>query len=245
MRKLPQAEALEQKAWLDAREIETPGYGVHLGYELAEWEDSVWILHSEHLDLRGFDGEYHLNLEEGVPGFVAPSAEEWQRVRWSESAYRLGTTLGAKMNYPPSYHWSSRTGRPDNLIATEEGTLDEPSFVAFCDVVGLFSKPDELICYAFYGWLPANHEEVKANEYTITMFEGPLTEVFDLSRDNDRWSTTPSNFWPIDRSWFVHTNWDLSGTQVSGSAEFIAAIEANEYLETIRWERPASGDDNG
>ena len=48
--------------------------------------------------------------------------------------------------------------------------------------------------------------------------------------------STPSNLWPTDKSWFVYTDWDLMATKVSGPAELVAAIEADDELESLRWE---------
>nr|CTQ90460.1 hypothetical protein [Kibdelosporangium sp. MJ126-NF4] len=48
-------------------------------------------------------------------------------------------------------------------------------------------------------------------------------------------STTPSNLWPADRSWFVYTDWDLWATRISGPPELIAAVTAHSELETTRW----------
>ena len=39
--------------------------------------------------------------------------------------------------------------------------------------------------------------------------------------------------WPDNRSWFVYTDWDLSGTRVSGTAELIDSVVADLELETI------------
>jgi hypothetical protein len=43
---------------------------------------------------------------------------------------------------------------------------------------------------------------------------------------------SPSNIWPEDRSWFVYTDSDLHGTRVSGPAELIASLAADNALET-------------
>jgi hypothetical protein len=55
---------------------------------------------------------------------------------------------------------------------------------------------------------------------------------------------SPSDWWPEDRSWFVHTDWVLSATKVIGSREPIDAIVSDEHLETISWQEsgPRRGD---
>nr|WP_052478157.1 hypothetical protein [Kibdelosporangium sp. MJ126-NF4]CEL16508.1 hypothetical protein [Kibdelosporangium sp. MJ126-NF4] len=65
-----------------------------------------------------------------------------------------------------------------------------------------------------------------------TLLRGPLDAVPELVAEM---STTPSNLWPADRSWFVYTDWDLWATRISGPPELIAAVTAHSELETTRW----------
>lgn len=67
-----------------------------------------------------------------------------------------------------------------------------------------------------------------------TVYAGDCRDVGELVAEL---TLTPSNSWPADRSWLVYTDRDLQGTKVSGSCELIAALEADERLETIRWEQ--------
>jgi hypothetical protein len=45
---------------------------------------------------------------------------------------------------------------------------------------------------------------------------------------------TPNNIWPADRSWFIYTDSDLLATRISGSTELIAALRADDDLDTVR-----------
>jgi hypothetical protein len=69
---------------------------------------------------------------------------------------------------------------------------------------------------------------------TPAMLEATLAELPEIY-DWPVASGSPSNIWPDDRSWFVFTSWDLSGTRVSGSAELVASVVADAELETINY----------
>ena len=66
------------------------------------------------------------------------------------------------------------------------------------------------------------------------MIEATLAELPDIY-DWPEVCASPSNIWPEDRSWFVYSDWDLSGTRVSGTAKLIDAVVADLKLETINY----------
>jgi hypothetical protein len=67
---------------------------------------------------------------------------------------------------------------------------------------------------------------------TPALLEATLAELPGIY-DWPEAAGSPSNIWPDDRSWFVYSNYDLSGTRVSGSAELVASVVADSELETI------------
>ncbi|MFJ9609618.1 hypothetical protein ACIRS1_25085 [Kitasatospora sp. NPDC101176] len=44
----------------------------------------------------------------------------------------------------------------------------------------------------------------------------------------------PAHWWPLDGSWFVLTDWDLSATEVFGPPALIEALLADDVLEAVR-----------
>ena len=68
----------------------------------------------------------------------------------------------------------------------------------------------------------------------VTVYAGSIHDVPELAAELE---VSPSNLWPADRSWLLYTDHDLTATQVSGSRELIAAIEAHQDIETLRWQR--------
>jgi hypothetical protein len=89
-------------------------------------------------------------------------------------------------------------------------------------------------CFAFYAPLATGDFDHPA------LLSGPLRAIRGLvHRENPvllhDFRSTPSNFWPHDRSWFAWTDWDLWGTKISGSRGLIDAVRAEPELETVTW----------
>jgi hypothetical protein len=71
-------------------------------------------------------------------------------------------------------------------------------------------------------------------------FDKPLVVTHSLDGlaklyDWDAVHGPPGNVWPLDRSWFVYTDWDLSGTRVGGSPDLVASVVADSQLETVSY----------
>jgi len=84
-------------------------------------------------------------------------------------------------------------------------------------------------CTAFYGPLACG----RWDDRWFAEFE--LANVDSLIDPADGRVGTPSNWWPVDQTWMLYTDWDLWATKVSGTAELIDAIVNDEALETIEW----------
>jgi hypothetical protein len=239
-------------AWLDNR----PDIEAVTGYDASGWEASVWVLHAmyENPSLPS-DVSYHdrrqRSIEHGAIeplivgdvnldgqttvtgtalGFVVRPGSEWRRLYWRDSAARVGQTVGAREQCPPGSRWFPSGSWPISIDPPPEGSLDETSLDAIIRVLAAHSADGlDTRCVALYGSLAASDFDRR------TVLAGPLGSVPNLVQDGSRFRSTPSNIWPMDRSWFVWTDWDLWGTKVSGSQELIAAINAESELETIDW----------
>jgi len=92
----------------------------------------------------------------------------------------------------------------------------------------------EATIYAFYAALPVNDFD------STHLWRGTAREVPQLLSDlGGTYGRSPTNLWPADHSWFVCTDWDLSGTKVSGSEALIERIKLHPILDTIDWTPPA------
>jgi Probable lipoprotein LpqN len=170
-------------------------------------------------------------IDTGIPlGFVeTPHGTHWRRLRWAELAQRDGRRLGADVQWP-GYAWFAQSF-PVGIQPPPEGSLDELTLHALIRVLERNSSPEVLAdCVAYYSDVATFGRDERF------VFTGDLRDVPRLLSGEHHMKATPSNLWPADKSWFVYTDADLMATKVSGSAELIAAISAEEELETLRWE---------
>lgn len=178
-----------------------------------------------------------LNLDEagtvtGSPlGFVGRPGARWRRLLWPDY---LGWGDGPHLPdlaVPPCYRWFSHRSWPLSIKPPPEASLDEASLEELVAVLAEHSSHGrDTTCLVFYGSLAAGDFD------TPHVWQGPLAAVGDLIEDRGgSYPSSPTNFWPRDRSWFVWTDSDLSGTKVSGTDALIEAIEASSQLETIDW----------
>ena len=83
-----------------------------------------------------------------------------------------------------------------------EGSLDEISLEALMPHLCAPSAFDE--CVAAYGLVTG-----RALDGAVRCFRGPISRLRELI-DRSEWRLgSPSNIWPMDRSWFVYTDWEL------------------------------------
>jgi len=236
--------------WLD----DLPGEEAGTGYDVKGWESSTWILHAmyeneqlrhlgTHDDLRrellarglvepNIIGDVNLDAvtkDSGVPlGFVTHPGKDWQRVEWSDYLGRPLHDVSASEQFPPSFRWFPSGSMPASIQAPPCGSLDDDSLTALVEVLLNHAHSDkDAACFAFYGSPPAFGS-------TPTLWSGPLTGIRELV-DNDEYPSTPTNIWPAARSWLVYTDWDLSGTKVSGSTRLIEGVRDHPDLETVSW----------
>lgn len=241
MLKLSQGDAADKIGWLAEAAAES-SHGAMVGYDIAGWGDSVWILHSmyEYVEssadapheaprtLPGQSTGFPVDLATGIPlGYSLTPVEKWTRLRWSELASRLGLELGAGMSNPPSDSWLP-LALPANILAPNEGQLNEEDLQSVVDVVKTVLPETTEDCIAFFAALPTQDFD------SATAYSGSLPDLQQLVR-TETGHATPSNIWPIDRTWFIYTDWDLLATKISGPVDLIDAIGASPELETIHW----------
>ncbi|WP_189305596.1 hypothetical protein [Streptomyces albospinus] len=66
------------------------------------------------------------------------------------------------------------------------------------------------------------------------MLTGRLGDAHDLYHHPDLVAFSPSNIWPVDRSWATFTHFDLHGTKVAGPTTLIERLLNNPGLEALR-----------
>jgi hypothetical protein len=221
------------------------------GYDAAGWEASTWILHAMYENpglpadvtyddvekaLRGARGRRRRRpvverlIESGQATEILRGASRrpgpgWRRLSWRELGARLGRDpLGCA--HPPSLGSFPYRSWPVNIDGPEEGSLDRDELERLVDHLARGTEGGlEAECVAFYGQIPA------AEFDEATLFQGRLGHISRLHAVVDL-SGSPSNFWPVDRSWFVYTDYDLCGTKVSGDRGLIRRLEGDPELES-------------
>jgi hypothetical protein len=231
-------------AWLRLRTPDQPG----VGFDADGWAASVWVLHAM-WELPGIgelthdeleremlaDGRLERHLVNGVDleqlgictgvclGMTERMEPPWRRLPWRTLAARLGLDLDSD-ELARTASWFGYRSWPASIEPPCEGSLDRASFEAIIEcLVAVSPLGRRTPCRAFHeptGWWE-QQAVLDARLDRIPTF-GSQAQPF-----------TPSNFWPLDRSWFVYTDYDLSATRVSGSADLVAFLRAHPDLEVL------------
>ena len=242
------------EAWLTWLADRSAGDG-YTGYDAVGWEASTWVLHSiyevpgsdpniTHDDLHrqavengrtppAVVGSINLDKVSTVVGnslgmtVVQPG---WARLRWSALAERLSVDVG-KSDRPPCHRWLPYRSWPASLIPPDEGSLDEESFRALVEVLAAHApRGHSTSCVAYYS--PLACVGVSNEVFMAGVQLGDVARLVDPEAGR---AGTPSNLWPLDRTWMIYTDWDLWGTKVSGSRELIEAVLSVPQLECVSW----------
>ncbi|MEU9045216.1 MULTISPECIES: hypothetical protein [unclassified Kitasatospora] len=178
-----------------------------LGYEPQEgFPDRCWVLHT--VTVRG------------------------ERVRWDDMLARAGKRL-EDWQYTPSFRLFEGLDLPEDVEGPDLGEIDRGSLARLVEVLARHS-PDGLRteCY----WAQAGIEDAGR---PIPARRGRLEEALahhDACAWPDRTVHTqfPAHWWPVEGSWFVLTDWDLSATEVFGPPALIADLLADDGLDAVR-----------
>ena len=197
----------KETAWLGGVE----SGGAVTGFDPEGWEASIWIAHAMY-ELPGMDVDYthddahkarlatgieeptiigSVNLDEvftvtgGQLGLVGRPSEGWVRIRWSELAARMGTSMDDQ-EFPPCFKWFPYRSWPASMEPPPEGSLDEISLNGLIPHLVGAARADE--CVAAYGLVAAG-----ALVDATRCFGGPISRVKELI-DQSEWRIgTPSN----------------------------------------------------
>lgn len=231
------------------------------GFDSVGWEASTWVLHFMYAAPERDGGLTHDDVHRAAlrRGLVAPlivgtmNIDEVStvvgnslgmstpspgglRLLWRALAERLSISLGAS-EFPPCFRWFPYKSWPANLLPPDEGSLDSACLDALVEQLVLFSSAGRSTrCVAYYSPLASggNFDDVWMEEVDL----GNVANLVDRAHGR---IGTPSNLWPLDRSWMMFTDWDLWGTKVNGPRELIDAIQSAVGLECFDWRRTSDG----
>ncbi|MCC2274917.1 hypothetical protein LKL35_05630 [Streptomyces sp. ET3-23] len=178
-----------------------------LGYEPQEgFADRCWVLHT---------------ISEGTT-----------RVRWNDVLAGAGKRL-EDWDHTPSWKVFRGLETAPDFDGPSLGEIDRDCLARLVEILAWHSS-DGLgtECY----WAQAVIEDVGC---PVPARRGRLDEALAhhdaCAPPNWTISTQfPAHWWPLDRSWFVLTDWDLSGTEIFGSRALIADLLADGGLDAVR-----------
>ncbi|MGW2184352.1 DUF6193 family natural product biosynthesis protein [Streptomyces sp. NPDC001719] len=178
-----------------------------LGYEPQEgFPDRCWVLHT--VSVRG------------------------ERTRWNDVLAHAGKRL-ADWQYTPSFRVFEGLDLPEDFEGPDLGEIDRGSLARLVEVLARHSpRGIRTECY----WAQAAIENLGG---PIPARRGRLDEALahhDVCAWPDRTVGTrfPAHWWPVEGSWFVLTDWDLSATEVFGTPALIADLLADDGLDAVR-----------
>ena len=150
-----------------------------------------------------------------------------RRLRWSDLATQRGLTFHPEINEDTFTRNFPGRSWPRYLIGPEEGQLDDDACHRIVrHISSLFRNPDCLFLYDLIA---------TADWESDLLFEGELQDVF-AAREVEGVNSSPNRWWPEDRTWFIHTDYDLTFTLIGGESELIDALLSDDQLECIRVE---------
>lgn len=161
-------------------------------------------------------------------GVSADPDKQYPRIRWKELAGRFQIPYGPAITDKTFLNHFSGSSWPRFLFAPEEGDLNLIQFRTLAQAIRDFSRNE--FCYFYYDLLATEN-------FNDWLFEGNLARLEELSDLKVR--TTPTYWWPKDRSWCVCTDYDLPFTFVGGPENLIEIICKNNLLESIEFPETA------
>ncbi|WP_030898154.1 hypothetical protein [Streptomyces sp. NRRL F-5126] len=178
-----------------------------LGYEPQDgFPDRCWVLHS--LTLRGEPVRWNAML---AP--VGKSLEDWQ--------------------YTPGWRVFDGLGLPDDLQGPAPGEIDRHSLTHLIRVLACHSpEGPRTECYWAQAAIESVGDPIPARRGRLD--EGLARHEACVGPNRTTSKQFPAHWWPVDGSWFVLTDWDLSATEVFGPPALITDLLGDDMLEAVR-----------
>lgn len=217
------AEPAREIAWLVDSEVKPQG----IGYDPGRWESFTWVLHAMYESpVPSADRPTPVRPWYG-PAAIPPG---WERLLWAEDLGRNGRELDVE---DPDFPGEWLEDGPTITHGPPEGTLDETSWRSLVQALAQeLPQGAAAPCLAYIdSWSALERQG------NVHIWAGPLGDITTLVLEG-HYQFSPTNWWPEDRSWFVHTDYDEFATKLSGNDELVAAVERQPALETIRWTGP-------
>jgi hypothetical protein len=153
------------------------------------------------------------------------------RLRWEELAKEYGLPFGPDI-HPGMFVNSFPGGRwPARLQAPREGTLETETCMAVIEILEAHTRSE--YCCFYYTGVSANYSDEEG--FARQLYKGTARDVLEfevLAAVN----ATPEYWWPEDRAWCVHTDWDAAFTLIGGAAAAMEELGQHPEIESVRVE---------
>lgn len=150
------------------------------------------------------------------------------RLLWRDLAQRYGLVFHAEVNDASFTQNFPGKSWPRYLFGPDEGRLDTATCDALISILNGVSKNNA--CYFYYGGLQvwAGTDDY----FQPRLYKGSIDDVHTLWDSGD-FNASPEFWWPVDQSWCINTDYDLTFTLIGGPEALLADIAKNEWLETL------------
>lgn len=155
-----------------------------------------------------------------------------KRARWNDVLAWAGKRL-EEWEYTPSFRVFDGLDLPDDFERPDLGEIDRGSLARLVEILAHHSPDGSgTRCY----WAQAVIENIGS---PVPARRGRLDEAL-AHHDACAWphrevsTQFPAHWWPLEGSWFVLTDWDLSATEVFGPTALIAELLADDMLDAVR-----------
>jgi hypothetical protein len=166
-------------------------------------------------------------VEKSTLVYGAPEAgARLRRVSWSIVAERYG------LHYTPTLHVGSFNRRfvggswPRYLVGPLEGCLADDERDALAVALDREMKGSD--CYFYFSVMATEKWE------SDLLYRGSVQEVAQFANGINTVRLTPTYWFPPDRSWLVHSDYDSTYTLIGGPEHLVESILHTEGLEALR-----------
>ena len=153
------------------------------------------------------------------------------RVRWEEMAREHGLAFGPEIHLA-SFARAFPGGRwPLRMQAPREGTLDAETCMAVIEILEAHTRAEH--CYFYYTGVSANYSDEEG--FARQLYRGTARDVLEFE-GMAAVNATPEYWWPEDRAWCVHTDWDTAFTLIGGPEAAMEDLARHPEIESLRLE---------
>ena len=165
-------------------------------------------------------------------GWADPPPPGSCRLHWRELGERIGHDPFVS-EWPPSSRSWPYASWPIAIQPPTEGSLGPDEYAALLELLADHSPQGPgTICMAFWGEATAYDTPDDSSAEHVALYETTLEELAD-SYGSDVARASPSNIWPLDRTWIIATDWDLWATKLSAPPALVHAAHTSDTLETV------------